>query len=310
MKTKINGFSLLEISIVLIIAGMLLSVSFQSAKYFLLQNHIETTKIKLNTIQDALEIYLIENNRLPCPAGLKNNTGNSLTCVNNPTDGVSSDGTIARGGIPYKELNLTADLSYDAWRTKFTYSVPVAIAVNTANFKQMSKNYTGITIQNYLESGNIEITQQALYSVVSHGINKLGGYSYENNLENVTSGITASEQVNIPENSSLTTNVYFDNPKSSIKTNDDYVRYKTRMQLITGTGINDVDCDSSSTEINTLITNYNSNIINRPVIGAFLVYNEEKSFTDSATSCNNTTNCEYIVKCYKYGRLGIYRNEQ
>ncbi|MBL8714125.1 MAG: type II secretion system protein [Alphaproteobacteria bacterium] len=67
-KNHKSGFSLIELSIVMVIAGILLSaflqfysVSQKAAKY-------ETTKQRLRDIKTALTHYVILNGHLPCPA--------------------------------------------------------------------------------------------------------------------------------------------------------------------------------------------------------------------------------------------------
>ena len=54
MRKKYTGFTLLELSIVLIIVSMLLMLTFNSGRYFLEQNHINETHIKLDSIKNFL----------------------------------------------------------------------------------------------------------------------------------------------------------------------------------------------------------------------------------------------------------------
>jgi len=310
MKSKSLGFSLLEISIVLIISSILLGISFEAGKFFLLHNSIETTKIKMNTLQNAIDIYLIENGKLPCPSGLKNNNGNSLTCTDDATNGVFVKNNVARGGIPYKELNLTSDLSYDSWKTKFTYSVLITATNNSSssrNFKKLENNYTGITIFN--DNSSNDITSKAVYSIVSHGSNKLGGFNFENNSINSTTNISIEETMNTINNSSFLVNTYFTNVKTNAKTYDDFVKYKTRMQLMADNGIDEVSCYIDTSIVTTIINNYNNlngTTVQIPssITVDFINYNNFKKNYTTDNSGNS-----YSLKCYKYGRLGIYKDE-
>ena len=81
MKFDSKGFTMIELSIVIIIMGLLFVGSFEANKHFMIQHNIKATIIKLNAIQNALDIYVIENGKLPCPAGLKSSSGESVsTC--------------------------------------------------------------------------------------------------------------------------------------------------------------------------------------------------------------------------------------
>ena len=79
MKKFLNAFTLLELSVVLVIVVILTTIGFDMGKYFLEQNRVRTTEIKLTKIQNALNAYLIKYGTLPCPTGLKNSDGEALS---------------------------------------------------------------------------------------------------------------------------------------------------------------------------------------------------------------------------------------
>ncbi|MDD2839561.1 MAG: prepilin-type N-terminal cleavage/methylation domain-containing protein [Rickettsiales bacterium] len=294
MKKKYTGFTLLELSIVLIISSMLLTITFNSGKYFLEQNHIRATHVKLDTIQNALDIYLIQNRKLPCPAGLTIASGEELSsCItSSSSNGLFVNNGVARGWVPYEELNLTSDVAYDSWGDKITYSVSIDAV---GNFTEMEDGFQGITI--YDNTTSKLITNKAVYSLNSHGKNKLGAYNKDGSAI-TTTGISSAENVNVP---SLSTSsnlfVYF----SDYKTYDDIGKYKTRMQIIIDGNIEDISCYITSTIVSDLITN--AGITDSPTFTVptdnFLKYGNNIVSIDS----------EYKIKCFKYGRLGISKNE-
>lgn len=298
MRKKYNGFTLLELSIVLIIASMLLMLTFNSGRYFLEQNHRKATHVKVDSIQNALDIYLIQNGRLPCPAGLVLSTGEELaSCTTSSSaNGLFVSNGVARGWIPYEELNLTSDMAYDSWGNKVTYSVSVDAV---ADFKKMADGFNGISV--YDNTTSKLITNKAVYSINSHGKNELGAYN-KNGSYISASGISASEDVNVPSlanDSSLF--IYF----SDYKTYDDIGKYKTRMQMIIDTNVEDISCYITTTVISSLLTN--AGITDSPSfsvpIGNFLDYG------DILIGYDITSGNEYKIKCFKYGRLGISKNE-
>lgn len=293
MSIKNKGFTLLELSIVLVIGSLILVASFESGKYFMIQNHIKSTNIKLNTIQNALDIYVIEHGKLPCPQGLKNNTGKSLsTCeISDDLNGLYVHNGVARGGVPYADLGLTKDNSFDAWRNKVTYSVNID---STKNIKRMGSNYSGITIYDNYQTN--KITDMAVYTLVSHGKNKLGAFDAETHSQAGITGISNDEKLNI---ASTLTNaneiLYFSDSKIA----DDMARYKTWLQLIGDTYIEDVECNVTTNIIDDLIS---ANGITDPIsfpmpIDNYIKYNQELKSSDPY---------KYKLKCFKYGRLGVF----
>ena len=293
MSIKNKGFTLLELSIVLVIGSLILVASFESGKYFMIQNHIKSTNIKLNTIQNALDIYVIEHGKLPCPAGFKNNTGKSLlSCeISDDLNGLYVHNGVARGSIPYADLGLTRDNSFDAWRSEITYSVNIN---STKNIKQMSSNYSGITIYDNYQTN--KITDRAVYTLVSHGKNKLGAFDVETHSQVDIVGISNDEKLNIAGvliNSNEV--LYF----SDAKIGDDVVRYKTWLQLIGDTYIEDVECNVTNSIVTDLVSvNSITDSISFSIpTNNYIKYNQELKSSDPY---------KYKIKCFKYGRLGVF----
>ncbi|HSQ97708.1 MAG TPA: prepilin-type N-terminal cleavage/methylation domain-containing protein [Rickettsiales bacterium] len=296
MNKKYSGFTLLELSIVLAIVAILLTLSFNSAKYFLEQNHIKATHVKLNAIQNALEVYLIQNNALPCPAGLALSTGEALSsCTSaSSTNGLFVTDGVARGGVPYKDLNLTSDIALDSWNDKITYSVSIAAL---SDFRSMLDNFDGIYIFDniYDNSDSERITNEAVYSINSHGKNKLGAY-YKDGTVNSSTDIADQESINTPSSNYSNILIYF----TDYKVCDDIGRYKTRMQMVIELGIEDINCYIKSTIVSSLLTDsgITATFTDIPTSG-LLVYGDTIVSDDE----------EYKIQCFKYGRLGIAKNE-
>ncbi len=63
-----KGFSLIELSMVLLIAGIILASVTAIANQFFVKKKIDDTDSSLQTVQAALAEYLATNGHYPCPA--------------------------------------------------------------------------------------------------------------------------------------------------------------------------------------------------------------------------------------------------
>lgn len=310
MKIKNNnGFSLIELSVVLLISGILLVASFEGSKYILVQNQIDVTNKKLNMIQQAIDIYARTNGYLPCPAYLGTDSGFAVNdCYNvttsDATQGLFYSNNIVVGAIPYKDLDLPANMSYDAWGGKFTYTVyqPATKNLRTLDMRDIVINNYINVYENKVDDDFL-ITNQAVYSIVSHGRNKYYGYQFKTNKAVSPPSDTTNllDKKNGP-NEDKQTILYFTEDEMA----DDIVRYKTVTQFITEADISDLNCCVTNSIIedlkNKLGISGSINFTGFTSDCKFLVYNEEYASTGGTE--------KYILKCYKYGRLGILKKNE
>jgi prepilin-type N-terminal cleavage/methylation domain-containing protein len=133
-RKQLHGFSLVEMAIVILIAGImmgaglsLLSVKQAAAQADVTQKHQET-------IKQALINYLVQKKRLPCPG---DNTGTELTrSATLPTCPSYS------GIVPYKELGLERTVALDGWENFIAYVVsPTPSALSTPPFNAWLYTY-------------------------------------------------------------------------------------------------------------------------------------------------------------------------
>ncbi len=109
--TRIKGFSLVEMAIVIFIAGILLTAGLKLLSARVNSAQIETTSTNQLAIKQALIAYLAKNKRLPCPGDVA--TGIATTPPCNPTFGI----------VPYASLGLDLATVLDGWENYFTYVI-------------------------------------------------------------------------------------------------------------------------------------------------------------------------------------------
>jgi prepilin-type N-terminal cleavage/methylation domain-containing protein len=179
---RVNGFSLVEMAIVLAIVGILLAGLLPTVSSQIeIQRRNETRKL-LAEIQQALVGYAIINGRLPCPA--------KPTIVTNTTGAGISDCTLTNGVVPWATLGTSET---DAWGRRFTYSATSAFI--TSNFT-LASNGT-FTIKSASGGTNVATAIPAVF--LSHGINGLGAYSPQG------TKITTSSDADEADNSNVGT---------------------------------------------------------------------------------------------------------
>lgn len=127
-----RGFSLIEISVVMLIVTMLLGAILVPLTTQVAQRKISDTQKTLEDIKEALLGYAIANGRLPCPAsstssGIESPAGGGV-CTN-PYDGLVPAATLG--------LQATDSQGYaiDAWGSRIRYAVTISntSAFTTAN---------------------------------------------------------------------------------------------------------------------------------------------------------------------------------
>lgn len=134
-----DGFSLIQLAIVLTVAGVLISGFLQLYKIEEKRRLMAKTDYAIFTVTDSLSKYLSRNGRYPCPARTDRSAsdedyGEETDC----TDMASVDGDtcgdgycvatqsgkrIRIGMLPFKDLDIGREDIIDAYKNRFTYVV-------------------------------------------------------------------------------------------------------------------------------------------------------------------------------------------
>lgn len=245
-KTKINksnsAFTIVELSLVLIIVASLFSTGLITYKGLLLSDKSDLTKNKMEQAYLAIGSYLKVNHKLPCPASLQlpKRDANYGTVVGSDGDcsgtGIvtsSANTNLVYGMIPVKVLGLSNDFAEDGYSTKFSYVVDKRFtaavdASGTTGFEGSDPNTAPMMeIREVSASNTPAIISNAILIIISHGTNKLGGFNAGGTTQNSTTGIVADETTNIRASD-------FDNifvTSSSDTSFDDILIFKNKIEL-------------------------------------------------------------------------------
>lgn len=250
-ESSILGFSLVELSVVLIIIGVTLGSGLTLATKKTEADKAYETETKLDNIEEALTLHLGDNLRLPCPAdgslAFSNasfgdeGTPSSTACA---SSNFNDSGNVYAGIIPTKTLGLPDDQAIDGWGRRFTYVIDYRLANNTTTNGTCSGNSNcfqattngSITVN---DASGTARTTQAVYVLISHGKNGHGAYLRNGSATRLDNDSTDTDeqQNSMYDQNGVNITPYNDTfvQKTSTTTFDDVVRYKLRWQVVDGT---------------------------------------------------------------------------
>ena len=253
-----KGFTLLEMTIVIMIMGMVTTMSAMSGVTLLASARQTSTEEKLRQIDLALVKYSAANDRIPCPAGLsvtKNNamygvevadTGVSTTRCGNANFTAANAGAtaiaVAEGAVPVVTLGLPADFMLDGWGNRIRYAVDVSMTYTGAFSGSQIGGACGAlsVLTGPAYPAAVTVSSSAIYALVSSGPNGHGAYTGSGAVLNAGSQ-NVDEQVNCHCNASAVATTYTatyvqEKPTSQNTSNpllnfDDSVIFRERWQM-------------------------------------------------------------------------------
>jgi prepilin-type N-terminal cleavage/methylation domain-containing protein len=214
-----RGFTLIELSIVVAIAAVVLGVVLS-----LVNTQIENAKAanmrsRMETIKAALVMFVARNSRLPCPAIESFAPTHNDYGLEAPTPGTCTGATVAgtavRGMLPFRTLGLPEEDGYDVYASRFTYVVTTAatnlnannIAGATGTITLHSAEPPALGLQpigNQINAcsttaGDNGCNSNAIAIVLSHGPNAMGAFQQSGQQTTLPSSALELENTNTDE---------------------------------------------------------------------------------------------------------------
>lgn len=203
-RINANGFTMVEMAIVIIVLGVLIAGAIIFYDQWTKNERIRITNERIDVIQDAIQSFVQVNSFLPCPArldaaldappvgmpgtpGYIPGYGEASNC-NEPVlpPGIFEDigraGEIIRiGAIPTRALSIPDEYAADSWGNRFTFAITRAMAESDVGYRTtrgaiFMRDATGNSV---LNTGGNSLNQPdglAMYVIASHGENGVGAY--------------------------------------------------------------------------------------------------------------------------------------
>ncbi len=125
-KSHQDGFSLLELSIVLVILGMIGGISFAFVRTQMSRAALHKTRLHQDYVMNSIASFVEKNGRFPCPTGELNNGVSQISCR----------GPKAKGTVPYKTLGISEIYAKDGDKQPITYVVEPQLTQQLTNLKE------------------------------------------------------------------------------------------------------------------------------------------------------------------------------
>lgn len=122
-----QGFSLVELSIVVAIISVVATLGLEVAANFVNRAASSVSRERLKVVDEATAAFFRIYGRLPCPANStlppENTNYGAEDCTIAVISGTTLGGGVMAGAVPFRTLNLPVIYSLDGFASKFNYAV-------------------------------------------------------------------------------------------------------------------------------------------------------------------------------------------
>lgn len=182
-----SGFSLIELSIVLTVIGLLMVPLIHGYDVYKTQKIVSDTKFALSLANQALSNFYEEHGRYPCPSDRSIGFGEPghgeerctqlVALGNNSCGGVRARGycraatvpanPIFIGGVPYKSMTIPMTDAMDGWNNMFVYVVTGSMADPAGTF---NPDNGAVTLQDEFGVLHPELLHGVIFSAGADGV--------------------------------------------------------------------------------------------------------------------------------------------
>jgi len=303
---KIAGFSLLAMSLLILVLGFFSVVAANLYKVYKEQNTAALTSKNMELVQQALKNYVEVNGHLPCPASMEDPIDTrefgqpvSLACPSGNIPGTDYDPAGVRiGAVPVRVLNLPDSAIVDGWKNRMVYAVTVSFARAGAD---MDSPDGKITINDETSSSVTRTPGNVIYALISPGSDRRGAYGL-NGVERVPcdTATISGENCNGDAVFASTINKNYSETASTFTARVAYMANTASFDWVTEPwGACNAACESTGTQARNVFCRRNPDVT---VADSYCLSLGPKP--GASQSCTNTTACPpgdpELMACNRY----------
>jgi prepilin-type N-terminal cleavage/methylation domain-containing protein len=140
LKKYKQGFTLLEMAVVIVIIGLAMAMLIPTTRGMRDAENRTLVQKKLDALDTAMANFVAANRRLPCPANgtIASNAANAGVESPFPATGTCNAASQIFGVVPWVTLGLTEEEATDPWLGRMTYRVDPALTQIAPRLMDMS----------------------------------------------------------------------------------------------------------------------------------------------------------------------------
>lgn len=180
-KTGSKGFTLIEMSVAIMIIGLMIAPAMYLYGQKLKVEKIEQTKDAMKWAEMSMADYYSMYARYPCPASTIAQPGDAnygredcsatpvgvVTVMSNTVPAVE----IMIGSVPFRQMNLQEQQSYDGYGNRLTYAIPRFLTDSTT----FDPEAGAISLVDINDVNMLPVADSARFILASHGADGVGG---------------------------------------------------------------------------------------------------------------------------------------
>lgn len=311
LKHKQHGFSLLEMAIVFILAGIIITPAVSLYHQYTVEKDWDETEERIGEIANAIGNYRAVYGRYPCPASRTASSGDldygrekcQLNSPGSCNDGICTFENNGKpnlvGTIPFKALNMQETEASDKYLNRFTYAVTNDLTSNT------TFNLQGGALGIVDKNGNslVQPADSGHFIVISHGPNKIGAYTKEGVNGRACSQASLIEQENCDDDAIFVAGEV----ESDIDDRVSYFSpvYPSEWQISEATPNNDIHLKNTNAlsvgaNINNDLSAAEETTIRDTALEPGVLKSEDKIFTEELCEYDGT---DVTLDCFKPRRI-------
>lgn len=223
------GFSLVELSLVLVVVGLLASRLIAPMKAQFESALIEREQHSLGLIKKHVMGYLADKGYLPCPVSL----GRSSTVLTNSRDSACHT---QRGGVPAVSLGLKGQVGelgelLDSWGNPYRYAVTAADHQDLGQIGQADWLTPGDlnAIGPAGLSGDLQVCREASISTCAHSLLMSSNIVWVVVSQGARTYAQSEEQENLDNDAAFVSRPYSSHPQQGF---DDHIIWASKSELV------------------------------------------------------------------------------